>query len=159
MILGLKCLARGLQFYADMKQLPLILIWAISALIFLTAFKVSAAETRILFFYQDGCHWCAQMDTILREPKMERLLRGQAKLIRINVHGRGQINALGQSGVRATKEFKIYGTPTIIFMSAENKVLLRIPGALSRQDFWDLICLYIPGVRSAKVCREVVGTL
>ncbi len=99
------------------------------------------------------------MDKILREPDMERILQGHAKLIRINVRGRGQINALGQSGVGATKEFKIYGTPTIIFMSAENKVLLRIPGALSRQDFWDLICLYIPGAKLAKGCREVVGTL
>jgi len=88
---------------------------------------------------------------------MDGLLRRHAKIIRINIQGRKRISFLRQSGVEAAKKFKVYGTPTIIFMSVAGKELLRIPGALNRQDFLDVICRYLPGMREEKSCHEAAG--
>ncbi|MFW8601793.1 thioredoxin family protein [Desulfobacterota bacterium M19] len=139
-----------------MKQSSLILIWA-AALFFLIVPQVHAAETRMLYFYYVGCPWCARMDKVLREPDVDGLLRRHAEIIRINIQGRKPVSFLGQSGVEAAKKFKVYGTPTIIFMSVAGKEFLRIPGALNRRDFLDVICRYLPGMQDEKSCHEAAG--
>ena len=85
------------------------------------------SETKVLFFYHEGCPWCAKMDGILRDPEMVSLLSGHAQLIKINVESRQKIASLQQSGIDAARKFKVYGTPTIIFMAAGKNELLRIP--------------------------------
>ncbi|NOX25129.1 MAG: thioredoxin fold domain-containing protein [Deltaproteobacteria bacterium] len=118
-----------------------------------------AAKTRMLFFYQDGCHWCVQMDEILHEPEVSGLLLRHTQIIRVDVHGRNKVAALGKTGISLTKEFKVYGTPTIILLGDGGKVLLRIPGVLTRKDFLDVICHYIPGMQKKKDCVERVSAL
>jgi thioredoxin-related protein len=140
-----------------MKQSSLLLIWAVAALLLLIVSPVRAAETRMLYFYYVGCPWCAKMDKVLRQPDMDGLLHRHAEIIRINIQGRKRISFLGQSGLEAAKKFKIDGTPTIIFMSAAGKEILRIPGALSQRDFLDVVCRYLPGMQDEKDCHEAVG--
>ncbi|HFQ79751.1 MAG TPA: thioredoxin family protein [Desulfobacterales bacterium] len=142
-----------LAILCGMKQFPPILIWAVAALLFLAVSQVSAAETRMLYFYYIGCPWCAKMDKVLRQPDVDGLLRRHAEITRINIQGRKRISLLGQSGLEAAKKFKVYGTPTIIFMSVAGKEILRIPGALNRQDFLDVVCRYLPGMQEEKDCR------
>ncbi len=117
------------------------------------------SQTKVLFFYHEGCPWCVKMDGILRDPEMLSLLSGHAQLVKIDVEGRQMIPSLQQSGVGAAREFKVYGTPTVIFMAAGKKEILRIPGALSKEDFWDVVCQYIPGIKREKGCAKVVGAL
>ncbi len=88
---------------------------------------------------------------------MNGLLRRHVEIIRINIQGHKRISFLGQSGIEAAKKFKVDGTPTIIFMSAAGKEFLRIPGALNRQDFLDVICRYLPGIQEDKGCHEAAG--
>ncbi len=118
-----------------------------------------AAKTKLLFFYQDGCHWCTQMDGILHGSEVSGLLIKHAQVVRIDVHGRDKVTALGKTGIGLTKEFKVYGTPTIILLGDEGKVLLRIPGVLTKKDFLDVICHYIPGMQKKKNCAEKVSVL
>ncbi|NIA05554.1 MAG: thioredoxin fold domain-containing protein [Proteobacteria bacterium] len=106
----------------------------------------------MLFFYRTGCPFCTQMEKILNEPDMKRLLLGHARVIRINIRGREKMPAFGKGGIDLAKEFKVYGAPTIILVGAGEKVLLKIPGALSKQDFRDVVCQYIPGIGEKNGC-------
>lgn len=86
------------------------------------------------------------MDEILKKPKMERLLVGHIRVFRIDVQGQAKIPVLGKTGVDLARKFKIYKIPTIIVLGTEEKVLLRIPGALSEEDFLEVVSQYVPGV-------------
>ncbi len=109
--------------------------------------KIFAADTiKMLFFYQNGCHWCSQMDEILHEPEMESLFFRRVQVIRINVQGREKTSVFGKEGRDLAREFHVYGTPTIILVGVGEKELLRIPGALSKRDFLDLVYRYLPGM-------------
>ena len=133
-----------------MKRIRMPIMLGILSLLILTAPLALASRAvpaaKMLFFYQDGCRWCAQMDKVLREPKMERLLYGHAQVFRINIQGRARIPSLGRTGVDLARKFKVYGTPTIIVVGRDEKVLLRIPGALSKEDFQEVVSQYVPGV-------------
>ncbi len=115
--------------------------------------------TMLLFFYRDGCPWCARMEKILQEPDMMHMLDQQVRIVRINVQGRKKDTPLGMSEASAVRRFKVSGTPTLIFQSAEGKELLRIPGALSKEDFLDVVCQYIPEMKNKDGCGEVSGAL
>jgi len=142
-----------------MKRIPLMIILWIVPVILMTASGAFASQIKMLFFYQDGCHWCVRMEKVIQEPEVKKLLLGSAQVIRINVQGRKKISVLGKTGADIAKEFKVYGTPTIILVGTGEKVLLRIPGALSKADFLDVVCHYLPGVEKKGDCVEKIGAL
>ncbi len=135
---------------------PFIMIWIL--LFFLPATSGAAAsDLKLLFFYQNGCHWCDRMEELLHEPDMKRLLSRHAEMIRINVLGREKALGFGRAGRDVAREFRVYGTPTIIFVGTGEEVLLRIPGAVTKKDFRDLVCRYIPEIQGE--CHGKVGAL
>jgi thioredoxin-related protein len=138
-----------------MRRVKLIIISLILPLLLLaSANGVLAAKTRLLFFYQDDCHWCAQMDGVLHDPEVSGLLAEHARVIRINVYGHSKVQALGKTGVALKKAFGVYGTPTIILLGDSGRVLLKIPGVLTRDDFLDVIRHYIPGIAKLAAYQE-----
>jgi len=100
-----------------------------------------------------------QMEEILHEPDMEGLLSRRIQVIRINVQGREKTSVLGKEGRDLAQEFHVYGTPTIILVGGGEKELLRIPGALSKKDFLDLVCRYLPDMGKKTGCGKKNGTL
>jgi len=152
-------LACPLQFIAIMKRIRLTVIFCILSLLLLPASKAFTSEIKMLFFYRTGCPFCTQMEKILNEPDMKSLLLGRARVIRINIQGREKMPAFGKGGIDLAKEFKVYGAPTIILLGTGEKVLLKIPGALSKQDFRDVVCQYIPGLGGKKGCAEQTNAL
>ncbi|HEB70776.1 MAG TPA: hypothetical protein ENI88_14345 [Desulfobulbus sp.] len=135
-----------------MKRIQRIIILCQLSFILLTGTTALASEVQMLIFYQQGCPWCARMDKTLKEPDIQRLLKEYTRITRINVRGMETIPGFKRNGTDLTREYKISGTPTIIFVDNKEKVLLRVPGALSKQDFMDVVCQYIPGTRKEKEC-------
>jgi len=88
---------------------------------------------------------------------MMDMLSRHVRIVRINVQGEKKNTPLGVSEASAVRQFKISGTPTLIFQSADGKEILRIPGALSKKDFQDVVCQYIPGMQNEDGCGEVSG--
>lgn len=155
------CEMAGMPFavYRHMKRIRLTIIFCILSLLLLPVSKAFTSEIKMLFFYRIGCSFCTQMEKIINEPDMKRLLLGHARVIRINIRGREKMPAFGKEGIDLAKEFKVYGTPTIIFVGTGEKVLLKIPGALSEHDFRDVVCQYIPGIEKKKGCAEKTDAL
>jgi len=143
-----------------MKRILLYILIVFSALLPSMSPGVFATGTlKMLFFYQDGCHWCSRMDKILHEPDMKDLLWRRVEVIRINVRGREKTSAFGKEGRDLAQEYHVYGTPTIILVGVGEKELLRIPGALSKRDFLDLVCRYLPDMQKEVGCARKIGTL
>ncbi len=158
-ILHAEQLACPLQFIAIMKRIQLTTIFCIWSLLLLPASRAFSSEIKMLFFYRTGCPFCTRMEKILEEPGMKSLLLGRARVIRIDIQGRKKIPAFGKGGIDLAKEFKVYGVPTIILVGPGKKVLLKIPGALSKQDFRDVVCQYIPGIGEKTGCVEQTDAL
>jgi len=83
---------------------------------------------------------------------MEDLLTGRVDLVWVDVHGREKSPVLGSTGRDLARVFRVYGTPTIVLLGEGGKRLLRIPGALSKKDFMDLLCRYVPDVQGNGAC-------
>jgi len=141
-----------------MKRILLFfLLWFIT--VPLQSAGASAPEITMLFFYQNGCPWCARMDTILSEPEIKALLTRHDRLVRVNVHQGEKIAEMGKSGTALTRDFHIHSTPTILFIDKTDKVFLKIPGALEQEDFLDIICQYHPQMHKETLCRDRANTL
>ncbi|HDK44527.1 MAG TPA: thioredoxin family protein [Desulfobacteraceae bacterium] len=151
-ILQAEWLACPLQLIAIMKRIRFTIIFCILSLLALPAPKAFSSEIKMLFFYRIGCSFCTQMEKIINEPDIKSLLLGRAQVIRINMRSRKKMPAFGKGGVDLAKEFKVYGAPTIILVGTGEKVLLKIPGALTKQDFRDVVCQYVPGIGKKKGC-------
>ena len=140
-----------------MKRLLLLLFLCVQATP-LAAGSQPPANT-LLFFYQDGCPWCARMDALLREPAVSKGLARHDRVVRVNVYQDKKIAAMGKSGKELSRFFNVTGTPTLIFLNQRKKVFLRIPGALERTDFLDIVCQYHPGMREEALCDGRGGGL
>ena len=110
--------------------------------------------TTMLYFYQDGCPWCARMDIVLRDAEIAALLARHNRVIRVNVRDRRIIPGLHMSGEALVKRFGVKGTPTILFIDGAGKILLTIPGALGREDFLDVVCASQAEMQEEKACRS-----
>lgn len=144
----------------DMKRIHVTTLIGSFALLLIMSPGTFAADTlKMLFFYQNGCRWCNRMDKILHEPDMEGLLFRRVQVIRINVQGREKTSAFGKEGRNLAREFHVYGTPTIILVGVGEKELFRIPGALSKRDFLDLVCRYVPDVQKEAGCERKIGAM
>ncbi len=106
-----------------------------------------AADIKLMYFYEKGCNWCALMDNVLNDPSIRGILQQDTNVLKIDVHGVERIKGEGLTGSELAKKYGIRGTPTVIFLSAQGKELLRIPGAVTRDDFNDLLCNYVSGVK------------
>jgi len=119
----------------------------------------STPELTMLFFYQNGCPWCARMDKVLADPAVSSLLSRHDRLIRVDVNQEKKISETGKSGVALSEDLAINSTPTILFIDDSKKIVLKIPGALEKDDFLDIVCQYHPGMEKEKICRNRIDKL
>jgi thioredoxin-related protein len=99
----------------------------------------AAGKRVILYFYQDGCPYCAKL---LREGfgdrTTEALARQRFDLVAINLWGDREVT--GFSGEPTTeKQFgaglKVQFTPTLLFLDEGGQVILRIDGYFPPHQF------------------------
>ncbi len=112
------------------------------------AYGASGKNIRLLFFYREDCKWCRMMDSVLDDPSIKKILKGNVNLEKINIYGTAKLIREGQTGTELKRKYGIFGIPTLIFMGTGNKELLRIPGVVTREDFKDLVCHQI-GIKSS----------
>jgi thioredoxin-related protein len=100
----------------------------------------ASGGTKLLFFYQENCKWCRMMDEVIDDPSITRILRENAQIIKVDIHGQEKLASEGLTGVELKKKYRVFWIPTLIFMGSAPKELLRIPGVVTKEDFRDLIC-------------------
>jgi thioredoxin-related protein len=126
-----------------MKQLILIV-----SVFFLLSSVAAASDIKVLYFYEEGCRWCERMDSIMNDSSIKSILLRNADIIRVDVHGGRKMRKMGMPEKDLAKKYRIIGTPTVIFLNANGEELLRVPGAVTKEDFKYLLCNYVDGIRN-----------
>ncbi len=127
----------------------IIALWAVPA-----ATATGAAEVKLIYFYDRGCHWCRLMDEVLKDPSIRGILERNTDIIRVDVHSRSVVEGEGLTGKELVTKHGVKGAPTFIFLSPEGEELLRIPGAVTREDFKDLLCIVVGGEEEGDCVKE-----
>jgi len=112
----------------------------------------SPEHTRMLFFYQEGCHWCEEMEAVVHQANLQQLFGGRVQPVRINVAGKVPVTPFEETGRALSRRYAVDRTPTILFLGEADRELLRIPGMLTKEDFEDVVCEHVPAVHA--VCHE-----
>ena len=73
------------------------------------------------------------MSSVLDDDPIKGILKGNVDTIKIDVHASPPL----------ARKYRIGGTPTILFLNVQGKELLRVPGAMTKEDFGDLLCKYV----------------
>lgn len=121
------------------------LLFTIVLVALFPVYSINAAEVKLLYFYIDGCSWCEKMDKILEDSSIKRILSNTI-LVRIKVNGKKRIDG-DKTEEQLAKQYNIKGVPTIVFLDSRGEELLRLPGLLSKEDFMDVLCNYVSGIK------------
>jgi thioredoxin-related protein len=95
--------------------------------------EAAAADKRVLlYFYQDGCPYCAKLlDTNLATKDIEARTRRHFEVIAINMWGDREVTDFA-GGTTTEKAFartlRVMFTPTLLFLNEEGGVVLRVNG-------------------------------
>lgn len=86
----------------------------------------------LLYFYQDGCPYCAKLlQDNLGQKKLTDKTRKHFDVIAINMWGDKEVTDLnGQQTTekKFTEQMKVMYTPTLVFLTEKGKVALRVNG-------------------------------
>lgn len=86
----------------------------------------------LLYFYQDGCPYCAKLlQNNLGQKKLSDKTRNNFDVIAINMWGDKEVTDLnGQLSTekKFTEQMKVMYTPTLVFLTEKGKVALRVNG-------------------------------
>ncbi|NOY65141.1 MAG: thioredoxin fold domain-containing protein [Nitrospirae bacterium] len=121
------------------------LVFTIVLVALFPVYSINAAEVKLLYFYIDGCSWCEKMDKILEDSSIKRIL-SNTTLVKIKVNGKKRIDG-DKTEEQLAKQYNIKGVPTIVFLDSSGEELLRVPGLLSKEDFKDVLCNYVSGIK------------
>ncbi|HDO23260.1 MAG TPA: hypothetical protein ENG86_10530 [Nitrospirae bacterium] len=135
----------GMMRYLFQTFLIVIIISSIPSLSF-------SYNIKLLYFYENGCRWCAKMDEVLKDASIKRILNKNTDITRIDVKGEKKTFA-GISERELTKRYNVKGVPTLIFFNSMRKEILRIPGVLTKPDFKDILCKYVDGLKAGCIAR------
>ena len=102
---------------------------------------------KLLFFYREDCKWCRMMEQVVDDPSIRKILLENTQMIRVDIYGKERPASEGLTGAELTKKYRVAGVPTLIFMSGGQEELLRIPGVVTKEDFKDLLCHQVRGVK------------
>ena len=91
-----------------------------------------ASKRVMLYFYQDGCPYCAKLlDTNFSLQETENKTRASYQVIAINMWGDREVTGFDGS-VLTEKEFakslRVMFTPTLLFLNEDSAVVLRVNG-------------------------------
>ena len=93
----------------------------------------------VLYFYQDGCPYCAKLlsDNLAQKPIADKM-RKHFDVIAINMWGDREVTGLDGSGMKE-KDFaakhKVMFTPTLLFLTEQGKLALRMNGYYAPEKF------------------------
>jgi thioredoxin-related protein len=98
-----------------------------------------AAESKLIYFFESGCSWCAYMDEVLNDSSIRNILLKNTDIVKVNIHGE-RIREGKLTEKELVKKHRVISVPTLIFLNASDEELLRVPGAITKEDFRSLIC-------------------
>ncbi len=125
-----------------------ILVLVLGLLLLAPAAYGASGKVKLLFFYRKSCKWCGMMDSVIDDPSIKNILQGNVSLEKINIYGTRKLAGEGLTGTELKRKYAVFGIPTLIFIGAGGRELLRIPGVLTKEDFRDLVCHHA-GIKSA----------
>lgn len=97
------------------------------------------------------------MDEIISDPSVKDILRENVDTIMINASGEQKLHDRGMTGSQLARKYRVRGIPTLIFLGPARQELLRIPGALTKEDFRDVLCNQVKGIDHRLCRRQSVG--
>jgi thioredoxin-related protein len=93
----------------------------------------------LLFFHLDECPYCARvLDENFRRGKSKTFMQKHFDAIAINVRGSSNVSWIDDSSMserQLTSKIGVYATPTLVFLDGSGKVVLRMNGYRTPQDF------------------------
>lgn len=108
----------------------------------------------LLYFYQDGCPYCAKLlQDNLGQKKLANKTRKYFDVIAINMWGDKEVTGLnGQvtSEKKFTESMKVMYTPTLVFLTEKGKVALRVNGYYAPNKY-ETALDYVRGHNESKV--------
>ncbi len=108
----------------------------------------------LLYFYQDGCPYCAKLlQDNLGQKKLADKTRKYFDVIAINMWGDKEVTGLkGQSTTekKFTEEMKVMYTPTLVFLTEKGRVALRVNGYYAPNKF-ETALDYVRGKNERKI--------
>jgi thiol:disulfide interchange protein len=102
------------------------------------AFDRAKRDNRVVMveFYADWCVWCQRMEsTTFTDPGVVGLLADRAVPVKIDGEREGKILA---------RKYRVDGYPTIVFLTADERELGRVPGYLAAEEFVQAISGWLP---------------
>ncbi len=108
----------------------------------------------LLYFYQDGCPYCAKLlQDNLGQKKLADKTRKHFDVIAINMWGDKEVTDLtGQltTEKKFTEQMKVMYTPTLVFLTEQGKVALRVNGYYAPNKF-ETALDYVRGHNETKI--------
>ena len=108
----------------------------------------------LLYFYQDGCPYCAKLlQDNLGQKKLADKTRKHFDVIAINMWGDKEVTDLkGQQTTekKFTERMKVMYTPTLVFLTEEGNVALRVNGYYAPNKF-ETALDYVQGHNERKI--------
>lgn len=125
--------------------------------------KLARQENRPIFLYfgRYGCAWCDHVNRkTFSDPDLKRLYSEHYVLVYVDAEGSRRIRL--PSGERITEaelgaRLGAFATPLFVFMTPEGKVLARIPGFKTVQDFRDYDRYVSEGHHARQTLAEFLG--
>jgi thioredoxin-related protein len=112
------------------------------------ATATSANKRLLVYFWQDGCPACAQMQKeVFPLPQVKKLVGDRFHAIEVNILGAVPIT--GFKGAKTNekgfaKSLKVSATPTIVFFEKNGAEAFRLPGFWKEADFMAAVS-YVDG--------------
>lgn len=108
----------------------------------------------LLYFYQDGCPYCAKLlQDNLGQKKLADKTRNNFDVIAINMWGDREVTSLNGSVTTEKKfaaELKVMYTPTLLFLTEKGEVALRVNGYYAPDKFESALD-YVQGHNETKI--------
>ena len=108
----------------------------------------------LLYFYQDGCPYCAKLlQDNLGQKKLANKTRKHFDVIAINMWGDKEVTDLSGKATtekKFTEQMKVMYTPTLVFLTEKGKVALRVNGYYSPNKY-ETALDYVRGKNERKI--------
>ncbi len=114
----------------------------------------AAAQNKrvLLYFYQDGCPYCAKLlEDNFGDARIAEKTRKHFDVIAINLWGDREVTSLnGQATTekKLAESLRIQYTPTLLFLNEQGKVVVRLNGYYAPAKF-DVVLDYVSGKQEA----------
>ncbi|WP_456379781.1 thioredoxin family protein [Thiolapillus sp.] len=110
----------------------------------------AAAQNRrvLLYFYQDGCPYCAKLlEDNFGDARIAKKTRKHFDVIAINLWGDREVTDLGGQATTEKKfseSLRVQYTPTLLFLNEQGKAVVRLNGYYEPAKF-DVVLDYVSG--------------